>query len=259
MHIDIRGAGPPLVLIHGWAMHGGVFAPLLAELETQLQCWLVDLPGHGLSPAREGLALDACAEQLARELPRASVLGWSMGGAIALRLATLQPERIERLIAIAASPCFVRQPDWPHGVEPRVFAEFGAALAQDYRGTIERFLALEVLGDEKAREELRFLRHELDARPPPAAAVLEEGLRLLDASDQRAALPHLACPSLWISGQRDRLVPWTAMQAAAALAGLGAAQPAGAGRWLNFPSAGHAPFLTRPREVANAILEFVLG
>lgn len=49
MHIDVIGQGPALVLLHGWALHGGVFAPLVERLSPHFQLHLVDLPGHGFS------------------------------------------------------------------------------------------------------------------------------------------------------------------------------------------------------------------
>ena len=49
LHIEVVGNGPALVLIHGWALHGGVFAPLVDRLAAHYQLHLVDLPGHGLT------------------------------------------------------------------------------------------------------------------------------------------------------------------------------------------------------------------
>ena len=58
LYIEKAGNGPvPLVLIHGWAMHGGVFAPLVEALAERCTMYVVDLPGHGRS--RDcGLALE---------------------------------------------------------------------------------------------------------------------------------------------------------------------------------------------------------
>ena len=49
LHIDTQGQGPDLILLHGWAMHSGIFAPLLAKLTAHFRVHCVDLPGHGQS------------------------------------------------------------------------------------------------------------------------------------------------------------------------------------------------------------------
>jgi len=50
LHIERHGDGAtPLVLIHGWAMHGGILAPLVEALASQCTMYVVDLPGHGYS------------------------------------------------------------------------------------------------------------------------------------------------------------------------------------------------------------------
>lgn len=246
MHIEVDGCGPPLVLLHGWAMHGGVFAPLLKALTGHCECWVVDLPGHGASPERDGLALDDTAERLLARLPPAHWLGWSLGGLVALRAALDAPDRVRGLIAIAASPRFVVGPDWSFGVDHAVFESFASELRQDYARTIERFLALEVMGDPHAREEIRWLRQRLAERPPGDPAILRDGLTLLADTDLRAELPALACPSLWIAGRRDRLVPWRALAHAAQASG---------GQFLCLDKAGHAPFLSHPQAVAAAIVD----
>ncbi len=250
IHIEIRGSGPPLVLIHGWAMHGGIFAPLSERLAAHHTLHIVDLPGHGHSRAHAGeFTLDACAAELLSQLPSAAWLGWSLGALIALRAATLQPERVIALIALAGSPRFVRGPDWPHAVEAQVFQTFADELGENYARTLDRFLALQAHGSEHMRDELRELRAQVFARGEPDPRVLIEGLTLLANSDLCAQLSTPSMPSLWIAGRRDRLVPWQAMQAAAlSMAG---------GRFLRVEGAGHAPFLSHADEVAAAILAFL--
>ena len=57
----MRGDGPPLVLIHGWAMHAGLFGGLLDRLAEHRTLHLVDLPGHGRSrDDGSPLALEPC-------------------------------------------------------------------------------------------------------------------------------------------------------------------------------------------------------
>ena len=250
---EVHGQGPALVLLHGWAMHSGIFAPLIERLSSHFTMHLVDLPGHGRS-AGHGLPLtleNAAAQVLAAVPERALWLGWSLGGLVALQAAAGPPARMRGLVMMAASPRFVRAEDWPQGMDASIFREFAKALGSDYRGTLDRFLMLEAQGSDHVREELRLLRGEVFAHGEPAADVLRDGLGLLEASDLRAVLPGLALPSLWVAGRRDRRVSPAALQAAAALAP--------GSRFHQVGSGGHAPFLTHADDVAAALREFEAG
>jgi pimeloyl-[acyl-carrier protein] methyl ester esterase len=247
---EVRGQGPDLVLLHGWAMHAGIFAPLLPRLERHFTLHLVDLPGHGRSAgAGLPLRLGTAAARVAAQVPaRALWLGWSLGGLVAMQQAAAEPGRVRGLVMLAASPRFVRGEDWPAGMDASVFHNFASELGRDYRGTLDRFLMLEAQGSDHVREELKLLRTEVFAHGEPAANVLCDGLGLLENSDLRAALPSLAMPSLWLAGRRDRLVSPAAMRAAA--------DAAPHARFVQIESGGHAPFLTHGDEVADALLAF---
>lgn len=250
MHVDVIGSGPPLVLLHGWAMHGGVFAPLVERLCSQRTLHIVDLPGHGISrDSAVPLQLDACTRAILDAVPVAPWCGWSLGGLLALHAASLQPERVPALAMLCATPKFVRGEDWPHGMPADVFRSFADGLRDDWRGTLARFIALEAYGSDHAREELRTLQQAVFARGEPATRVLADGLALLEGSDLRDALPTLAGPSLWIAGRRDRLVDPKAMERAA--------EASPGGRFVRIEHAGHAPFLTHAEAVADVLLPFL--
>lgn len=253
LHVEVAGSGPPLVLLHGWAMHGGVFAPLAARLRDTHTLHVVDLPGHGGSrDCTVPLALDACACAIADAVPVAPWLGWSLGGLVALQAAHAWPDRVPALLMTCASPRFVRgEPgnDWRHGVSAEIFRDFATGLRDDYRGTLDRFIALEAFGSDHARDEIRALRAEVLARGEPDPAVLADGLELLERADLRPLLPELAVPSLWLAGRRDRLVDPRAMQAAAALAPNASMHVV--------EHAGHAPFLTHADAVAAHVRTFL--
>ena len=251
LHIDVVGAGPPLVLLHGWAMHGGVFAPLVARLRDRYTLHVVDLPGHGLSRDSEvPLALDPCVDAIAARVPAAPWCGWSLGGLLALHAAATRPAQVPALSLVCANARFVRGEDWRYGVSAEIFRDFADGLRADYRATLDRFIALEAFGSDHAKEEIRTLRDDLFARGEPAASVLADGLELLETADLRGELPGLAAPSLWLGGRRDRLVDPRAMREAAALA------PNAAGMHA-IEHAGHAPFLTHADEVAARLRDFL--
>ena len=250
LHVDVVGAGPPLVLLHGWAMHGGVFAPLVARLRARHTLHVVDLPGHGLSrDSGVPLALDECVDAIAAQVPVAPWVGWSLGGLMALHAAATRPAQVPALALVCANARFVRGPDWRYGVSPEIFRDFANGLRADYRATLDRFIALEAFGSDHAREEIRALRDDLFTRGEPAADVLADGLDLLQSADLRGVLPGLAVPSLWLAGRRDRLVDPRAMRDAAALAARSDVHV--------LEHAGHAPFLTHADEVAARLDAFL--
>ena len=250
LRIETKGQGPDLVLLHGWAMHSGVFSALAERLAARFTVHLVDLPGHGDSrDSSLPLALEPVVDALATRLPPALWAGWSLGGLFALHAAATRPALVQGLAMVCASPRFVRGDDWSLGMSPEIFRGFALGLRADYRATLERFIALEAFGSDDARHEMRVLRDEVFARGEPAAHVLADGLTLLETADLRASLPALSMPTLWLAGRRDRLVDPRAMQAAA--------EQVPQARVVVVEHAGHAPFLTHADEVAAAFDGFL--
>ncbi|MFC5741560.1 pimeloyl-ACP methyl ester esterase BioH [Dyella tabacisoli] len=245
LHIDVQGRGPtPLVLIHGWAMHGGVMEPLVDALRERCTLYIVDLPGHGYSrDSTLPLEPRACATAIAAATPPAIWLGWSMGGLIALTAALEYPRQVRALGMLCATPKFVRDPGWPHGSNDALVHQLATDLESDYHATLERFFTLEAMGSPDPRSELRRLRALAFARGEPELRVLQEGIRLLENTDRRAALPDLTVPSIWIAGARDRLVPPQAMQWSATQCG---------GHYGEIDHAGHAPFFGYADTVAQS-------
>ena len=229
-------------------MHGGIFAPLTELLQQRFTLHVVDLPGHGFS-RDEPLDPDIAhvADALAANVPRAVWIGWSLGGLVTLSAALRHPDRMRGVVELASSPRFLVADDWP-GVDAKLFEQFETDLRDDYRRVVERFLALEALGSPDPQAELRDLRVHAFERGEPSLTALTTGLRWLETTDLRAALPQLTMPSLWIAGRRDRLVPSAAMQRAAGIVDDG--------RFTEVPS-GHAPFIGHAPAVAEAITDFI--
>ncbi len=246
MNIEQRGTGPALVMIHGWAMHCEIFAPLTSLLEKHFTCYLVDLPGHGRSlDDHSSLNIANIAKEISERVPRAIWCGWSLGGLVALHASRKHPLR--GLVMLCASPRFVKADHWPHGMAASIFTGFANDLQKDYRTTLDRFISLEAQGSDHMREELRLLRDAVYAFGEPAERVLCEGLELLENTDLIEACQELNIASLWCAGKRDRLVSPQAMQAASEIS---------TGIFIAIQGGGHAPFLTHADQVAQSILDF---
>ncbi|MBP6735321.1 MAG: pimeloyl-ACP methyl ester esterase BioH [Chromatiaceae bacterium] len=232
-------------------MNAAVWHGLPADLALGHRLTAIELPGHGGSPcvpSWQGLDdwVEAC---LAAAPARAVWLGWSLGGLVALAAARRAPERLTGLVALTATPRFVQADTWPAAMDPKTLARFHDGLLADPTGTLERFLAIQVRGSEAARETLRRLKQELAARPSPDPAALAWGLDLLRQSDLRPALQGLDCPSLWLFGARDTLVP--------AAVGADIATLLPEARVQVIAGAAHAPFLSHPVETTAALLSFL--
>ena len=241
------GYGPDLVLLHGWGMNAAVWGPLLPGLSERFRLSIIELPGHGESAPAAMADLSEWAQLCLAVAPAsAHWLGWSLGGQVALRAALSAPTRVSGLSLVAATPRFVQDRDWKCAMPVATFEQFAAALQDDPNATLSRFLALQVKGSEHARETLKLLRGELAQRPPASEAGLAQGLDLLLRNDLRVELKDLACPSHWLLGSRDTLVP----------AGLKERLPA----YLpnaeieEIHGAGHAPFLSHPYASLDALI-----
>jgi pimeloyl-[acyl-carrier protein] methyl ester esterase len=251
LSVELRGAGPDLVLLHGWGMNTAVWEELPSVLAVGWRLWQIELPGHGESPFQlrhdsRGAWADACLEAAPE---RAVWLGWSLGGMIALEAALRAPSRVQALVLVTSTPRFVRAPDWPAAMDAGVLEQFHEGLLADPAETLDRFLALQVMGAASGRKGLRTLRREVAQRPAPSAAALEMGLDLLRDTDLRERMGSLGCPTLWLFGQRDNLVP------AAASEGVAALLPSARRRVIS--GAAHAPFLSHPQETGGEIASFL--
>lgn len=251
LHVEIRGSGPDLVLLHGWALHGGMWGTWLDGLARQARLHVVDLPGHGRSGWPAGVHdLAGLARAVFPAVPRgAAVLGWSLGGLVALELARQHPRQLRALVLVATTPKFLAGPDWQHGLPTAVLDEFSQGLAGDYRRTVQNFLALQTRGDEHALETLRLLRGRLAAHGEPDREALAAGLRILREADLRDALPRVTLPALVIAGEHDRLTPPGAGRV------LATSLPAA--RFRLVERSGHAPFLSHPAEVLDEVGGFL--
>ena len=250
LNITMTGSGPNLVLLHGWSMHSGIWQSMTALLAQQFKVHLVDLPGHGKSGWQpKGLEMGRVVTQLAEQLPQeAHYVGWSLGGLVSIAFAARYPERIQKLVLLAATPKFVQSDDWPCAVEADVFKQFSDNLQVDQAQALQRFLLLQARGAKQRKETVRALSAQIGAAPTPHPDALAAGLDLLIKTDLRAELAALTCPILSLLGMRDTLIPQQVIEAL----------PSQISHQL-IADAGHAPFISHPQECAQAIIGFING
>jgi pimeloyl-ACP methyl ester carboxylesterase len=231
----VAGAGEPVVLLHGLSGSGRWWGRTVPALAGRYRVYVPDLPGfvamaRSGSRGRFGLA-EAPAWLLAWMeavgLRSAHVVGHSMGGYVALRLAADAPEAVRRLVLVA--PAGVRR-----GHRPDPMLAYTLPLVAALRRVGPGFLPL------VARDALR-------AGP----ATVWWAARALLAADARPHLPAVAAPTLLIWGARDPLVP--------PAIGYRLRAEIGGARLLLLEGAGHVPMYERPTAFNTALLAFLAG
>ena len=111
----------------------------------------VDLPGYGRSGGFGALTLEEMAQQVV-EKRRSRLSGLAGAGRAGSEPVALQhPQRVQALVTVASSPCFGARDQWP-GIKPEVLSGFQQQLSEDFQRTVERFLALQTMGTESARQ-----------------------------------------------------------------------------------------------------------
>ncbi len=249
MHVKVMGEGSDLVLLHGWAMHSGIWDGVCEQLAQDYRLHLVDLPGHGLSPVSESVSLQSMVEMVAEILPDECIVGgWSLGGQVAIELALQKPTQVAKLVLIATTPCFIKCEDWPWGMDATILQMFTQNLAQNYTTTINRFLTLQLNGSNDSNAVLASLKKTFFQYSQPDNAALQAGLDVLLTSDLREKFGEIKQPVLLLHGENDVITH------------------AAAASWMNqqlsdaklvlFPNCGHAPFLSFPHQFIMHLHEF---
>ena len=242
-----HGEGKPLVLVHGWGMHAGVWMPLLPRLEKRWRVTMIELPGHGESDFLEGDVHEWARALLESAPESATWLGWSLGAMVSLAAAATAPERFEALVLAGGTPRFVREPGWECGMQKALLDSFANELFSSPERTMLRFLGLQVRGAENERETLKQLRSGVRQRPQAGREALRCGLDLLLQTELRPHLSGLRVPSLWLFGEKDTLVSAKTADHVRRLQPLA--------RTHVIRSAGHAPFLSHPEACLKALEE----
>ncbi len=257
LHTVLFGAGRPLLLLHGFTGSAATWAGLAAQLAPQRQCIAQDLIGHGKSvapadPAR--YTMEQAVQDIAGLLDvlgisRVDLLGYSLGGRLALQFAVAAPGRVRALILESASPGLAS----PAERAARIAADDALAAAIERDG-VEAFVAhwealplwasqAELPAELRARQRTQRLAN----RPQGLA----NSLRGMGTGRQRALwdmLPTLTIPTLLLAGALDAKFSAIAQHMAVALPCADLAIIA---------AAGHAIHLEQPEIFGQRVAVFL--
>ena len=194
------GTGPDLLLLHGWGFNSELFNNLVDQYKDQYRITKIDLPGHGRSDDVDG-GLNEWCDEIIKILPKNPILlGWSLGGLLAINIAT--KIKISKLILVASTPKFVQSKDWPYGIDAVNFKLFSDALQFNLSKGLKRFVSLQT----QDKSQLKALNQSVDKFPASTKA-LNQGLEILLGTDLTHEFTQLNVPTQVILGDRDTLVP----------------------------------------------------
>lgn len=261
MHYRVHGpdTAPVLVLVHGFGASVHTWEPWVERLQTQYRIISVDLPGHGLTRTPRGYSFSASSNaQLIDDLVdrlgvrRFTIVGHSMGGAVAVRYALRAPQKLDAVVLVAAAAWPRERPSDraplvfqllrnPIGrailryVNPRPFAE---------RGLISAYRDREMVSDEVVDRYVDL------ARAPGRRALLTSGRNNAgDAPLRPEMFAGIGVPVLVIHGEDDRIIPVEDSRA------LAAAMPSA--RLVTYPDTGHMPMEETPDRSAADLRDFL--
>ena len=234
-----------LALIHGWGGDARCWSPLLDALSISGTVTNIELPGFGTRAQEPWPDTETLLAQLDAQLPEdCLLLGWSLGGMLATRLAA-SSKKVRALATIATNGSFVTRDDWP-GMDTAVFEAFCRAQRELPEKNWLRFCGLEARGDSDMRALLKTLK---GAGPEELPASWSDALACLGALDNRARLNVIEIPALHIFGDGDALVPAVAAER------IAEQYPRATVKVLT--GSGHCPHLSRPAQVAGLLEEFI--
>ncbi|QIN84665.1 alpha/beta fold hydrolase [Rubrobacter tropicus] len=256
------GAGPPLVLLHGDGESAFDWSWTLPALARSRRVYAPDLPGSGENAKPAADYSPAFLERFAASfldavgVGRAAVVGSSLGGLVALRLALSEPSRVGSLVLVASS-----------GLGRAVNLGLSSLIIPGYGDLATGWAGTKAGAAQRARSRARLLfarpgrapkawiseQYRLARMPGFLAAQLAALRAELDPLGQREVLldelPRLTMPTLLVWGERDRILPVS--QARAALARL----PEGSIEII--PDCGHLPQVEWPDRFVRALDGFL--
>lgn len=208
LNIEVIGDGEPIALIHGFGFNRSCFKTIVNQLSQHYQCHLIDLPGFGNSDYQP-YTLQQLIDNLHLRLPKPLklLLGWSLGGSIAIAYAKKFSSSVDSLCLVATNPLFIenKSSPWP-GMQQPLFDEFFSLCQNNLTKALNNFLLLQFAKNRIDRSLLKSLKR-LQNNPLLTTDAAINALKILAEHDLRQSYQQLSVPVLNILGELDQLVP----------------------------------------------------
>lgn len=261
LHVVERGEGPPILLVHGVALSAAAWVHQLRELSEGHRVIALDVRGHGQSLAGgdgydiDRLAADVLAVLQALEVRHGVLVGHSMGGMIALRLACRHPVELARhvgalgLVATEAGPVLTGPGHAWRAERVATLARRGLHRSRRFglpgrpRGDVATWAARVAFGRRPRRVHVELTRSLITAMSPDPLAEL---IATIVAFDVRREVAAIRLPTMVMVGSLDLLTP---LQAARLLQ-----RSIGGSALERMPGAGHMLMLERRHEVNRLLV-----
>lgn len=239
-----------VVLLHGYLESLDVFDEFAKLLKPHARVVTMDLPGHGISEVKgEKHSMEFLAESVVGvldnlDVEKATIVGHSLGGYVALAMAELHPERLEGIVLLHSSPNpdseaklkdREREINLVKGGKKDLFALTApsAGFAQDHL--------------DKFKEEVEFLTEQIYITEDLGIIAILRGMS--ERKDQNEMLRNSPIKQLFIFGRKDSYIPTEVAEE------LAQSHPQAKVVWLD--NSGHLGFFEQPKECAQAIVDFI--
>ncbi len=239
LNYDVLGEGKPILFLHGWGMSSRVWKYQVEHFSEKFKTITLDLRGHGKSSPSDDYTFDTLAGDIKEfteglSLGPVSLIGWSMGGSVAIKVAGAYPEIVHSLILVNTTPKFVASVDFPHGQPEAMLRRLERQIDRDVNKAMVEFCSL-MFNEEAITEEAW---EAVATKDWPAKETLKGYLKTLSEADLRGSLKNIDVPILIVHGMLDRIsFHEAAVFMAARIEKV---------RLETHHDEGHAPFLTRP-------------
>ena len=248
-----------LVMLHGFGCDSRVFASIGTKLSKDLDVLMVDIPGHGQTK-EEFKDFSFSAYTILYALDNYlkepySLLGWSMGGQIALEMykqksahkcgdPECRHDLIESLILVSSTPKFVASDDFPVGMNKAVFSKFKKGINEHSDVSIDEFYKLIFSRNEDGGKYIDDLK-----KQTPSQKTLSDCMKSFEKFDERNILPKITVPTLIMTGDSDGVID--------PKASMFMSQEINNSSLKIFKGAGHVPHLTREAEIIDELAKFL--